>query len=166
MKKIIDGYESNLMGSVEVSDLETWQPKRLVIQYQFHLVGLSEIGLVDPSFHSFQFHINFIRIGMEPRLVLISKSEFWCFHRCASMNGKLDKTFETIRCELGFRHKLQQYIVTSLRDKSWWKILYLFSFKLNETHCILDIVWREYIANGSFSFVFLLKSLTFDAPWK
>ena len=53
------------MGSVEVSDLETWQPKRLVIQYQFHLVGLSEIGLVDPSFHSFQFHINFIRIGTE-----------------------------------------------------------------------------------------------------
>ena len=64
------------MGSVEVSDLETWQPKRLVIQYQFHLGGLSEIGLVDPrseapSFHSFQFHINFIRIGTELRLVLI-----------------------------------------------------------------------------------------------
>ena len=68
---MIDGYESNLMESVEVSDLETWQPKRLVIQYQFHLVGLSEIGLVDPSFHSFQFHINFIRIGTELRLVLI-----------------------------------------------------------------------------------------------
>ena len=48
-RKINDGYESNLMGSVEVSDLETWQPKRLVIQYQFHLVGLSEIGLVDPK---------------------------------------------------------------------------------------------------------------------
>ena len=59
------------------------------------------------------------------------------------MNGKLDKTFETIRCELGFRHKLQQSIVTSLRDKSWWKILYLFSFKSNETHCSVDIIYEE-----------------------
>ena len=47
------------------------------------------------------------------------------------MNGKLDKTFETIRCELGFRHKLQQSIVTSLRDKSWWKILYCYLNQIN-----------------------------------